>query len=124
MAKRAERRYHLNRMKAKARYVALHSWGYGQSYNGQQVDVQTELKRAEKWANHLKMCSCYGCCNPRRSGYFKNEVTRQEWLAYVKYLEGIGCESRVKHCRYRKVGHEAEYRAGERGPFENGPLDH
>lgn len=121
MGKRAERRYHLKRMKAKARYVALHSWGYGRSWAGHFIDKEAELKRAEKYANHLKMCSCFGCCNPRRSGYYKNEVTRQEWLAYVKYLEGMGCESQVKHCRYRKVGHEAEYRADSGGPCENWP---
>jgi hypothetical protein len=121
MDKREERRHHLRRMKAKARLVAKYSWGYSSSYHNQPEKLDELLKRAEKWANHLKMCSCYGCCNPRRSGYFKNEVTRQEWLAYVKYLEGMGCEAQVKHCRYRKVGHEAEYRADSGGPCENGP---
>ena len=113
---RAERRQHLRRMKAKARKVARQSWGYKLN--------DPFLKRAEKWANHLKMCSCHGCCNPRRSGYFKNEVTRQEWLAYLKFLEETENESKVKHCRYRKVGvDETHYRAGEGGPFENGPWD-
>jgi hypothetical protein len=113
--KREYRRHHLRRMKAKARMVAK-GWCFGKP----DADF---LKRAEKWANHLKMCSCHGCCNPRRSGYFKNEVTRQEWLAYLKFLEESGNENRVKHCRYRKVsgGYETDYRAGEGGPFENGP---
>ncbi len=120
MSKRAERRYHLDRMKAKARHVAFYSWGYRHCYIG--AKLVAELQRAEKWANHLKMCSCHGCCNPRRSGYYKNEVTRQEWLAYLKFLEESGNEACVKHCRYRKVGqYEAHYRADQGGPFENGP---
>lgn len=110
-------------MKAKARMVAKVSWGYTLGNRYLPENLETCLKRAEQWANHLKMCSCHGCGNPRRSGYFKNEVTRQEWLAYLKYLEGSGNENRVKHCRYRKVSgdYETDYRTGEGGPFENGP---
>ena len=106
MSKRAERRHHLSRMKAKAI----------------RIFPTLDPKQAIKWANHLKMCSCQGCCNPRRSGYIKNEVTRQECLAYVKYLEGIGSERKVKHCRYRKAGQdETEYRADTRGSCDDGP---
>lgn len=120
--KRANRRHHLQRMKAKARLVALYSWGYSSNYyKGDPDHLEKLLKRAEKWANHLKMCSCHGCCNPRNSGYYKNEVTRQEWLAYVKFLEESGNEQMVVHCRYRKVGNEAEYQSDQGGPCENGP---
>lgn len=57
--KRALRRHHLNRMKAKASKVY---WWH-------------EPERAAKWANHLAACSCYMCGNPRK---WWNESTMQE----------------------------------------------
>ena len=47
--KRARRRRHHRRMKAKARRVYPHD-------------------HAAKAANHLKVCSCWMCGNPRRYG--------------------------------------------------------
>ena len=47
--KRARRRQDLNRMKARARRIYPHD-------------------RAAKSANHLKVCSCWMCGNPRRQG--------------------------------------------------------
>lgn len=49
-AKRARRRQDLNRMKARARRIYPHD-------------------RAAKSANHLKVCSCWMCGNPRRHGH-------------------------------------------------------
>lgn len=48
MSKRALRRHHLNRMKAKAR------------------SVLPDTPNAERFANHLKRCSCHMCGNPRK----------------------------------------------------------
>jgi len=46
-------------------------------------DKTTEAEKVEharKYANHGKLCSCDGCCNPRRSGYNKKreKLTIQE----------------------------------------------
>lgn len=88
MSKRAERRKNLQRMKNKAK----------------KVYSSVDPSKAIKWANHLKVCSCHGCCNPRRSGYFKNQVTRQESEAYMKYLESLSDSEKIRHCRYGKAG--------------------
>lgn len=48
MFSRAERRHHLARMKAKAKRV------YPDNY------------KAIKYANHLKVCSCFLCGNARK----------------------------------------------------------
>jgi len=48
-AKRAQRRRYLRRMKAKARHVYPHD----------------DKARA---ANHMKVCSCWMCGNPRKYG--------------------------------------------------------
>jgi len=39
-----------------------------------------KLYHARKYASHGKLCSCDGCCNPRRSGYNKTreKLTMQE----------------------------------------------
>jgi hypothetical protein len=54
--KRAERRHHAGRMKQKAKRI----------YNND---------NAVKYANHLAVCSCFGCGNPRRH---LKESTMQE----------------------------------------------
>lgn len=60
MSKRALRRHHLARMKAKARKALPHH------------------PNAEQFANHLKMCSCHMCGNPRK---WWNAKTLQELKA-------------------------------------------
>ena len=62
MAKRAERRYHKQRMKNKARRL------------------YPDTDKAEHYADYLTVCSCMMCCNPRRYG----EITLQERRFYEK----------------------------------------
>ena len=71
MSKRAERRRHLARMKAKAKRV-YPTW-----------------ERAKYWANHLHGCSCNMCCNVRSNPWTKGEWTYREWEAEIKLEEGI-----------------------------------
>ncbi len=61
MGHSAERRKHIARMKRKA------------------IEIYPHMPNA-KWANHLKGCSCYMCCNPRRSKLFSGVglLTMQE----------------------------------------------
>jgi hypothetical protein len=99
MSNRAERRHHKDRMKAKARRVALHSWGY--DYERDPVKRETNLKRAEKLADHLKTCSCSVCCNLRSKTSWCAQPTRQEVINYIQFLEETGMEDRVKYINYR-----------------------
>ena len=68
MSKRSLRRHHSQRMKAKARKI---HWMW-------QLLPTTGWKiqsRVHYYADHLKMCSCYMCGNPRK--WWKTK-TRQE----------------------------------------------
>lgn len=65
----ARRRNDQQRMKAKARRVYPHD-------------------KAAKAANHLKVCSCHMCGNPRR--YWPGEKTMQERKAELRLTEGFG----------------------------------
>lgn len=69
MSKRAERRHHLRRMKAKARKV----------YYFNSPD------RAIRLADHLASCSCCMCGNPRK---WLKEKTRKEYESELKTEEG------------------------------------
>ena len=67
--KRAERRHHLRRMKAKAKRIAIHQANH---------DPEYEDEILAGWlhhANHLACCSCSACGNPRR---YDGEPTLQE----------------------------------------------
>jgi hypothetical protein len=66
MSKRAERRHHLRRMKAKAERIY---------WSRPLADYFADPTPARKQANHLKSCSCPMCGNPRK---WRNERTRQE----------------------------------------------
>ena len=90
--KRAERRFHSQRLKKKARKIAKNNWGF----------AEKDLKRAEKLADHLKSCSCSMCCNSRRRESFDASITKQEYDAYLSYLEQIGHDCDVKHCDFGK----------------------
>ena len=70
MSKRAQRRFHLHRMKVKAERV------YYYNVPG----------TARKIANHLANCSCWMCGNPRR--YFW-EKTRQELKSELDFREQL-----------------------------------
>lgn len=61
--KRAVRRHHLARMKKKARRI------YWWNENGY------------KFANHLKVCSCIGCGNPRK--WFGDKTIQERKHEYV-----------------------------------------
>ena len=72
--KRAERRHQKRLMKNWAKKVAHKIWNYDSS------DSVTES--FVKNADNLKMCSCDGCRNPRRSKWSKNKgKTIKEILA-------------------------------------------
>jgi hypothetical protein len=71
MSKRAERRHHLRRMKAKAEKSFRFTVGFDEAHP----------KWAHKFANHLASCSCWMCGNPRK--WFK-EKTIQEIKADMK----------------------------------------
>lgn len=69
ISKRAIRRHHKQRMKAKARYIAGVIWRYAMG------DTKSEevVESMERNADHLKACSCEMCRNPRRSKWRKNK---------------------------------------------------
>lgn len=67
MSKRAERRHHKERMKARARKAQVNQH---MNWCSQCIEV---APRAHYMADHLKMCSCDGCCNPRHSIYCQGE---------------------------------------------------
>ncbi len=95
MEKRANRRHHKDRMKAKARRVAMVSWGVQFEHDPEKAEKR--LKKAERYADHLKVCSCSSCCNLRSKNSWCGVPTRQEILAYIKFLEETGYENKVKH---------------------------
>jgi hypothetical protein len=75
--KRQRRRRDKVRMKARSR------WIYGRikstRYGWDESEYLDWLKRCERWADNIKVCSCSGCGNPRRSGWNKKErITMQE----------------------------------------------
>ena len=74
MSSRANRRHHKNRMKDKAERVIRQFWG--ESDKGS-IDFM------RKCGDHIKMCSCSMCGNPRRnvwgSGSGKTRKELQEW---------------------------------------------
>jgi len=70
MAKRAERRHHKKRMKARARWVIRNRWSYS---------VTEDLSWAEKFGDHIKNCSCSGCGNPRQKPW--KYRTREEEIS-------------------------------------------
>ena len=75
MSKRAERRHHLRRMKAKAERL------YGNWF-------EDDLERTHKWANHLCLCSKRCCGNERHwARNHKDQVTRQELKSEWKLRE-------------------------------------
>ena len=86
--KRAERRHHLRRMKAKARRIyrskdflfGTESWESHKKWED----------RAANAADRLCSCSCQMCRNPRHSTFCKTEhLTRQERCANMKLAEEI-----------------------------------
>jgi hypothetical protein len=87
MKNRANRRHHLQRMKKKARRIAQYSWG---------ISSSTQLKRCERNANHLALCSCMGCGNPR---YHFKSITKQEYRSFLKLLEESDLENQVQYFR-------------------------
>lgn len=71
--RRARRRADMQRMKNKAKRIARN-----RGYN------EEDCQRWAKFADHLKVCSCWMCANPRKS--FK-EKTRQEHKADVNFKQ-------------------------------------
>ena len=56
MGKRALRRHHKQRMKARARWVAKTMWHY----------PEDQLQHADHFGDYITACSCSGCGNPRQ----------------------------------------------------------
>ena len=71
--KRALRRHHYGRLK----HLRKKRWGYWAWHMPE--------KLAGLYANTACVCSCWMCGNPRRK--FK-AITRQEYIANIKFLEG------------------------------------
>lgn len=85
MFNRAQRRNDSHRMKAKARRVARDSWGYSVRNRQTEADAFAFQKRAERWADHLKMCDRPCCANPRR-------LTGERTLAEIRADTGRDSE--------------------------------
>ncbi len=81
MPPRAERRHHQRRMKVKAKRI-VNDNGFPEYAN-----------ECHKIANHLTVCSCYMCGNPRKH---TGEVTMQERKAHEldtgNLMEPLGLE--------------------------------
>ena len=76
MAKRSKRRHHLARMKRKARMVSkIHSLNSSNIY--------------EKHYNHLAVCSCHMCGNPRKRLRGKHRLTKKEIIEKEKLINDI-----------------------------------
>ena len=77
--KRALRRYHSARMKAKAkRYFRQQEQRMDSTYPKEWED------RAARFADHLKSCSCWMCGNPRHYYKGNEKLTVQEILANIR----------------------------------------
>lgn len=79
--RRSNRRHHLKRMKRKAEHIGAAEAAYTHRfYHCVPDDATTEAKRRRvKSANHLKICSCWMCGNPRRQKFKKSSrLTMQE----------------------------------------------
>lgn len=103
MSKRALRRHHRARKIAHA--LRIHrrwfgSWeprqyehvrGRGSVYVQRGVDHADADANAVKFADHLAVCSCVMCGNPRRyGGNYASVLTRQERVANLYLREEIG----------------------------------
>ena len=74
MSKRAKRRHHLRRMKKRAREVFY--W-------------HSDPKRAERYANHMAMCSRACCGNPRHWLKGEEKITRTEQKSNLDFGEQL-----------------------------------
>ena len=69
--KRAERIRHRERMIAKGRNIELQrDWWY---WGGDPHRYERAEMYGRYYHNHLAVCSCDSCCNPRRSGWSKGK---------------------------------------------------
>jgi len=89
--KRAIRRHHSERLKAKTRKLLLISWG----------DVVKEDKilldhKIRRWYNNYSICSCEMCRNPRRSGWGQKK-TIPELNNEIKFKEEINAYQKTKN---------------------------
>lgn len=83
--RRALRRYNLSRMKKKSIMVAkrnqwMTQWDETEACNNSRSLI---IIRTIKHANHLKMCSCHMCGNPRK--HYK-DFTFQE-IKFFQYMK-------------------------------------
>jgi hypothetical protein len=88
---RAIRRHHLARMKSKANHVFSNIWGTGVG------DLEWSARHAVLHANHMAVCSCSACGNPRRHFHMR---TQQERLAILSSRdqaeEVLECQDRTR----------------------------
>ena len=87
MSKRAERRHHSQRMKAKARRIHRQNNYFLRTWANEAVRYKEFEDAAATRADHLKNCSCSMCGNPRK---WMKEQTHQEDLADIKWKEERG----------------------------------
>jgi hypothetical protein len=89
MSKRALRRHHRVRIRAKARFILSVVYGYGLE-GWWNEDKEWVEKCVWKATNTFTYCSCYRCGNPRRfKGTCHNPLTRQERKANLHAEEEI-----------------------------------
>lgn len=81
---RALRRFHRKRMYDHARFIIETFW-FAWITKQEQMPKQEIHKIVSRHRDNMKMCSCWMCCNPRRSGRGKNKLTFQEIRAKLTF---------------------------------------
>lgn len=102
MSKRALRRHHRARVIARAKTIRRRWWnsweppqhefvrGVGRVHVRRPLDHSEADAGAIKFADHLAVCSCVTCGNPRRhGGAYAPVLTRQERIADLQMQEEI-----------------------------------
>lgn len=84
MAKRAERRHHSQRVKAKAYKTYRKSFWWYSNMSEEELNLFVC-----KTANNMAVCSRYCCGNPRRHYSGQGRFTKQEILSEVDMKEQI-----------------------------------
>lgn len=77
------RRHHAKRKEAHAFDVIYHEWGF--------FSIDEARNQARRLRDHLAVCSCSMCRNPRRSGWLSNTEKRtiQERKADIAFQSDI-----------------------------------
>ncbi|ELA8200325.1 hypothetical protein RGL65_004423 [Vibrio parahaemolyticus] len=77
--------HHVNRMKDKAFKKLYGTWYLPSCTEGKDEAIKAAKLSASRVKDHLAVCSCFGCGNPRRHSFRKNDkLTMQE----RRFLDG------------------------------------